>query len=216
MDIKSESFGQTIKDRPKVPAKQSETPPGAEVSTLAQAKKTQEVTPSTEVSAKAQLKVSILEASANVSISAGNEPMALLFKTAIEGINEALKGQLGDNAIQKAYDQGIDVSPKATADRIVGLSTGFFEQYKANHADMSVEDALNSFVGLIGGGIDKGFGEARDILSGLNVLDQGNIGGNIDETYKLVQEGLKSFVENYKNSNTSTSASSDAAVEPKT
>ena len=125
-----------------------------------------------------------------VSLSAGNNPMALLFKTALEGVNKALAGELGPDAIQKSYASGLDVSPQATADRIVQLSTAFFGQYQAKHPEQSTEDALHSFTTLIGGGIDKGFKEARDILEGLNVLKEGNIGSNIDATYELVQKGL--------------------------
>jgi len=118
--------------------------------------------------------------------------MALLFKSAIEGINEVL----GENTIQNAYDSGLDVSPEATADRIVNLSTAFYPQYKEQHPELSEEDAATQFTDLISGGIEKGFAEARDILSSLNVLE-GDIASNIDKTYDLVQEGLKTFLETY-------------------
>lgn len=159
--------------------------------------RTEDLSETSSASVKAQFNQRILETSMEVNLSAGNEPMALLFKTALEGINQALEGEFGPNAIQKAYDGGIDVSPEATADRIVKMSTAFFDKYQANHPELSQQDALNSFVQVIGGGIDKGFNEARDILSGLKVLDVGNIAENIDATYDLVQKGLKAFVENY-------------------
>ncbi len=159
----------------------------------------------TSVSAKAQLNQSIIQASIEVNLSAGNEPMALLYRTALEGINKALQSEFGDNAIQKAYDSGLDVSPQATADRIVNMSTAFFDKYQTNHPELSTEDALNSFVKVIGGGIDKGFGEARDILQGLNVLE-GSIASNIDATYELVQKGLKAFVDNYQRPETNPAA----------
>jgi hypothetical protein len=59
-----------------------------------------------------------------------------------------------------------------------------------------METALNDFVKLIGGGIDKGFAEARQILDGLKVLE-GDVASNVDKTYELVQAGLKAFVENH-------------------
>ncbi|GAB4267324.1 MAG: DUF5610 domain-containing protein [Methylomicrobium sp.] len=188
MEIKTEPFGQTVSSMAKDPAQKSDGPFGQKISELAQSKKSE---------ATKELNQSILQASLDVSLSAGNEPMALLFKTALEGINEALKDEFGDNAIQKAYEEGLDVSPEATADRIVKMSTAFFERYHENHSDLSVEEALQSFVALIGEGIDKGFGEARGILQGLNVLE-GDIAGNIDKTYEFVQQGLKAFIENYQ------------------
>ncbi|MGV6852352.1 MAG: DUF5610 domain-containing protein [bacterium] len=154
------------------------------------------VTNQTEVSSsklyKQQANKEILRSNMEVNIKSGNEPMSLLFKTAIDGINDVL----GDNAIQAAYDSGIDVSPEATADRIVSLSTAFFSSYREQNPDLSVEEAAVSFAKVIGGGIEQGFSEARDILSGLGVLD-GDIASNIDKTYNLVQVGLESFVETY-------------------
>ncbi|PKM36919.1 MAG: hypothetical protein CVV06_08540 [Gammaproteobacteria bacterium HGW-Gammaproteobacteria-10] len=193
MEIKTEPFGQTVSSMAKDPSHKSEGPFGQKISELAQAKKAE----ISAAEAKTELNRSILQTSLDVSLSAGNEPMALLFKTALEGINDALKTDFGDNAIQKAYEDGVDISPEATAGRIVQMSTAFFERYHANHSDLSIEEALESFVELIGKGIDKGFGEARDILKGLNVLE-GSIADNIDKTYDLVQEGLKAFVKNYQ------------------
>lgn len=118
-----------------------------------------------------------------------------MLKTALEGINEELSATLGDNAIQNAYDSGLDVSPDATAERIVSLSTAFFSSYQGQHPELKPDAALISFTDLIKGGIDTGFAEARDILSGLSVLD-GDIASNIDKTYELVQEKLAAFIEN--------------------
>ncbi|MDD3518715.1 MAG: DUF5610 domain-containing protein [Chromatiales bacterium] len=138
----------------------------------------------------------ILESSMEATLSTGNESLALLLKSAIEHVNELLEPELGPNAIQEAYDSGLDVSPEATAGRIVSMSTAFFERYHEQHPDKDLETALNDFVELIGGGIDQGFAEAREILGGLKVLE-GDIATNIDKTYDLVQQGLKAFVDSY-------------------
>ncbi|MBT3719368.1 MAG: DUF5610 domain-containing protein, partial [Gammaproteobacteria bacterium] len=53
---------------------------------------------------------------------------------------------------------------------------------------------------IIGGGIDQGFAEAREILDGLSVLE-GDIATNIDATYDLVQEGLQAFIDSYRENN---------------
>jgi hypothetical protein len=138
-----------------------------------------------------QLNASIMQASLSLSIGSENEPLALLYKTAITNINEALKGQYGDDAIQNAASQ--DNSAEATASRIVSLSTGFFDAYKKQNPDMDDDTALTRFMDTIGGGMEKGFKEARDILEGLKVLG-GDIAGNIDKTYALVQKGYADFV----------------------
>lgn len=82
-----------------------------------------------------------MNASMSVSISTGNNSLSLLYKTAIEHINLALKPNFGANAIQNTSDSGVDVSPQATADRIVSTSTAFFgKTYEL------VQSGLKSFV----------------------------------------------------------------------
>ncbi len=141
---------------------------------------------------KQTLNASIVSTSIEVSLSSGNKPLAVLLQSTIEHLNEVLEPEFGPNAIQKAYDEGLDVSPEATAQRIVDLSTGFFEAYKAQHPGEDEAVLLERFMEIIGGGIDKGFEEARDILDGLQVLE-GDIAANIDKTYELVQQGLQEF-----------------------
>ena len=140
---------------------------------------------------KLQLNASIMQASLNVSIGSENEPLALLYKTAITNINEALKGQYGEDAIQNAASQ--DNSAEATASRIVSLSTGFFDAYKKQNPGLDDDTALSKFMDTISGGMEKGFKEARDILGGLKVLN-GGIASNIDKTYELVQKGYADFI----------------------
>lgn len=138
-----------------------------------------------------QLNAAILQSSLNVSLSSQNDPLALVYKSAITGINEALQADFGDDAVQNAASQ--DNSAEATAQRIVSLSTGFFDAFKKQNPGMDNDAALEKFMGTITGGMEKGFSEARDILKGLNVL-QGDIAGNIDKTYELVQKGYADFV----------------------
>ena len=143
---------------------------------------------------KKQLNVAILKANQEVNISTKNKPLALLYKTAIESINKELETTEGKNAIEKGYESGLDVSPEATANRILSFSTGLFSLYQKQHPELDQQAQVTSFLDIIGGGIDKGFTEAKDILKGLGVLE-GDIASNITKTYDLVQEGLKAFRE---------------------
>tara|TARA_R100001143_G_scaffold2717_5_gene5706 strand:- start:53218 stop:53766 length:549 start_codon:yes stop_codon:yes gene_type:complete len=177
----------------KDPVNKQDGPFGQQVSALAQEKKF------SVSDTNSQLNLSILQVSFNISEGNGDGAMSLLFKTALEGINDVLRPELGDNAIQKAYESGLDVSPEATSDRIVQMSTAFFDAYYSTRQDMPLDEALESFVKVIGGGIDQGFKEARDILGGLKVLE-GDIASNIDKTYDLVQQGLQAFLQNYQSS----------------
>ncbi|MFL0802600.1 MAG: DUF5610 domain-containing protein [Agarilytica sp.] len=121
-----------------------------------------------------------------------NDPMRLIYKAALEGINEALAPSMGPDAAQQIQDSGIDVSPQATAGRIVDFSTAFFSQYQEQNQDMSLEEQVDSFLSLIGGGVDQGFSEAREILDGFGVLE-GKVKEDIDKTYDLVFEGYEDF-----------------------
>ncbi|WP_428034036.1 DUF5610 domain-containing protein [Amphritea sp.] len=140
----------------------------------------------------------ILQASLEVSISSGNDSLALLYRTAVTELNKVLETDLGSSSIQKAYDSGLDVTPEATAERIVSLSANFFSSYQAQHPEMDYQTQAKSFVELISGGIDQGFADAREILDGLKVL-QGDIASNIDTTYDLVQEKLSTLMDTLLN-----------------
>lgn len=140
--------------------------------------------------AKAELNVSIVQASLSVSIASGNEPLALIYKTAITSINEELKAQFGEDAIQNAVSQ--DNTPEGTASRIVALSTAFYDTFRKQQVGKDEAQVLKTFLDTLRGGVDRGFKEARGILEALKVLD-GDIATNIDKTYELVLEGYADF-----------------------
>lgn len=181
---------------------QGTTPRSNEVSAQ-QKPQTEQV--STTQSSRTELNQSILQASLNVSISSGNDSLALLYRSAIDKLNEVLETDLGENAINKAYDSGLDVSPEATAERIASQTTAFFGAYRQQNPELSEAEAASKFSEIIRGGIKQGFDEAREILDGLKVLE-GDIAANIDTTYDLVQEKLDVFFENLTGPDTSESA----------
>ena len=146
-----------------------------------------------EITSQQAINKKIIQSTLDVSFARGNESLTLLLKTAIEELNGILQPALGVS-IEEAHESGLDVSPEATATRIVSLSTAFFSAYQEQHPEMDLETAVNEFTNLIKGGIDKGFSEARGILDGLNVL-QGDIATNIDTTYDLVQDKLQVFID---------------------
>jgi hypothetical protein len=149
----------------------------------------------TAAGSQAQLNVSILQASLQVSINSQNDPLSLVYKSAIENINEVLKPELGDNALQTAMSQ--DNSPEGTAGRIVSFVTNLFDLYKQNNPDKDESTNADDYMQKILKGVDQGFKEARGILDSLKVLN-GDIASNIDKTYDLVQKGLSDFLNKIK------------------
>jgi hypothetical protein len=128
----------------------------------------------------------IVQTQLHVSLSTGNNSLALLFKTAIEGINEVL----GEDAIQNAASE--DNSAEATAERIVSASTAFYSQYLEQNKLEDNEESRGKFVDLISGGFEKGFQEAQDILDGLKVLSD-DVKAGINDTRDRVLQGFAAF-----------------------
>ncbi len=139
--------------------------------------------------------ISYISEGFSISSTDINKSLNLIYDKAITAINIELEESHGKNAVQNAYEAGIDFSPKATAERIVNFATSFFDMYREKNSDMSDAEALGSYMDIIGSAIDEGFGEATEILNSLNVFN-GEIKDNADQTYDLIQQGLVNFKEN--------------------
>lgn len=127
-----------------------------------------------------------------VNISAGDNPLQLIYQAMITKLNDELAPYLGSNSIQKGAKEGLDVSPAATADKIVSLATDFYDAFKAQHQNEDDQQVLDKFMDTIGSGIERGFAEAREILDQLGAL-QGSIATNVDQTFALMKIGLNNF-----------------------
>lgn len=135
----------------------------------------------------------ILEASLQVSIQAGNDGLALLYRTAVDGINQVLQADLGPQAVQNAMAQ--DNTPEATARRIVALSTAMFDAFAARYPDKDMAEVAKDFVHVIRGGFEQGFKEAQDILNSLGVLpDVQVVAQGIAKTFELVHKGYDDWL----------------------
>ena len=147
---------------------------------------------------KLEFNASILKAQASASekFSAQSQPLSLFYKTTLEAINERLAPELGENALDTKHNAELDVSPEATADRILRLSTGLYSRYSEVNPDMDEEERINRFVDVIGGGIEQGFKEAKEILDALGALSIGNIEQDINKTSELTFQGLEDFRKN--------------------
>lgn len=142
--------------------------------------------------ARASANSAIVQTQLNVALNSGNDPLALVLKAAITGINEALEPTMGKDAIQNAAANQ-DNSAEATAGRIVSLSTAFYGAYLAQNKLEDNAASREQFVGVIRGGFETGFKEAQDVLDGLKVLG-GDVATGIDKTYSLVMQGYDAFV----------------------
>ncbi|MDR0440014.1 MAG: DUF5610 domain-containing protein [Candidatus Accumulibacter sp.] len=136
----------------------------------------------------------ILQASFSISISAGEQSQTLLFRSAIDRINERLETEVGANALQNpAVPQ--DYSPEATAGRILSFSTGFYDAYARQHPGEDPETLAQNFVDVIRSGFERGFDDAKNILQGLRAFS-GNVEAGVMRTYELVSQGYDQFLSN--------------------
>ncbi|ENO88229.1 DUF5610 domain-containing protein [Thauera linaloolentis] len=147
---------------------------------------------STAETVRHEQNAAIITASLQVSIKAGNDSLALLYRSAIDHLNEVLAPGQNVDVIGKAMEQ--DNSPEATAERILSFATGFFDAYAAQHPGKDTDTLARDFTDLVRGGFEKGFNEARDILQGLGVLGGSDIESGIMKTYELVSKGFDDFL----------------------
>jgi len=126
-----------------------------------------------------------------VNISAIKNPTELILQSAMEKINEMFAPYLGEGAIGKAVESGMDMSPKATAERILSFATQLIGRVEVQQADLPVEEqrSREQLFNNLQSGIEKGFEQARGILEGLQALN-GGVKETVDNTYDLVQQGL--------------------------
>lgn len=154
----------------------------------------------------------ILQASMDVSISAGNKGMTLLYRAAVDKLNEVLAPELGEDAIAQAAQQ--DQSSEAVAGRIVSMATALYERYAARYPSKDGETLLQDFVATIRSGFEQGYAEATDILTGLGVFEAGSlVRGAIEQTRSLVNQGFDDFLQQKLAALQGTGAPADAAAQ---
>ena len=83
-------------------------------------------------------------------------------------------------------------SPENTAGRILDVALSFFGISEIAKSEGDTESARQNFSDFIGGAINEGFRQAREILGDLPE----EIAGGIDKTHTLVFSGLEDFVKN--------------------
>ena len=135
---------------------------------------------------------SVIEQSNKTSSSIKDQPLALVLKTALQGINDALKEIEPTQSLQQSYESEVDFSPEATAERIVTFSTNFFNAYQEQHPGLDPQQARDTFADLMLEGVEEGIGEAKDILKALSVLE-GDVEQDIDLTMSFILEGFEKF-----------------------
>ena len=111
---------------------------------------------------------------------------------AAEADARALFEAAGRSEYLESIAQASDLSPQATAQRILGGITGYiYGAFRLAHSDLTSED-FDRFAAQVLQGFEKGLGEARGVIEGLAALTP-ELAAGIDRTEVLVREGLEVF-----------------------
>jgi hypothetical protein len=120
-----------------------------------------------------------------------NEALNLLREKALAQLRNIVDQARADLNIPESAM--LDTSPEGTADRIANFALGFFSKYAENNGLADDEAGRQKYADFIGKAINKGIGEARDILTGLQVLSP-EVGNTIDQTADIIGQRLADFV----------------------
>jgi len=196
------------------PVKQSDTPKPVDP--------TEAKTPSTSSELKTAQQASLIAHLFGDGQSINENTLKLTYQAAIEQLNEVLSAELNQTEEATApisaetlkQQGGMEYwTPENTAQRIVEGSTAFFSAFQTANPELEGEALVDRFIEVIGGGVSKGFEEAKGLLGDLDVLE-GSIADNIEKTYTLVQEGFQNFRNQYLATNNTEPLSSVTPDKP--
>jgi hypothetical protein len=129
-----------------------------------------------------------------LSLNDGVKPAS--FAISAKEILAAINKELGEKYTldPETVDQA-DYTPEKTADRIVAGVTAFYSGYRKSNPELSDEEALDRFMKAARSGVDKGYGQAYDILKGLGAFEVEGVEEGIAKTKSLIEEKFLAFEE---------------------
>lgn len=141
-----------------------------------------------------------------------NYVQTVLDTSLTDKINGAFQSAGMDTNIESLCSSGLDFSPQATADRIVGMATSFFGAFQLNRRGQEKGIQIEGFTSFVKDAVKAGFEEAGSILSGIGDISP-EIADDIDETFGLVMKGLDDFAEEQESALFEPSSEESAAAE---
>jgi hypothetical protein len=106
----------------------------------------------------------------------------------------AIVGQARDD-LNVPQGVSLNLSAEATANRIADFALGAFERFLANHEELGEDEARQAFVDLVGGAINQGIEEAREILMAFEALTP-EVDAKIHTVGGIIQQRLDAFLAN--------------------
>jgi hypothetical protein len=118
------------------------------------------------------------------------EALSLTSKEIVDKINEQLKISL-PSGIQSLKPE--DVTPEATAERIVSGVTVFFDQYAKQNKDLKGDELVDSFIAQVQKGVGQGYDDAFKFLEDIGAFEVDGVKEGIEKTRSLIDEKLAAF-----------------------
>ncbi len=125
-----------------------------------------------------------------VGIDDLSKSLSIKAQKIIDKLNEILKAKLPDG-VQSLKPE--EVTPEATADKIVNGATAFFDVFSKQNPDLQGEELLNKFMETIRSGISQGYDDAVNTLQDLGAFDFEGVKDGIEKTKGLIDDKLKVF-----------------------
>ncbi len=145
----------------------------------------------------------VIDASLGTSVSEANkgkakgdnfqalyESLSLTAKEIVDKINEQLKVAL-PNGVQSLTPE--EVTPEATAERIVSGVTAFFDTYAKRNKNLEGEELISKFLSEVKRGVDQGYGDAFSFLKGIGAFEVEGVQSGIEKTRSLIDEKFAAF-----------------------
>ncbi len=125
--------------------------------------------------------------SSTAAIDSLPKGLSLNAQEIVSKLNELLKKQLPDG-IESLKPE--EVTPEATADRIVSQVGSLFDAFAKQHPDLEDEELIGKFMKLARQGVEDGYGQAFDILDNLGAFSFDGVKSGIEQTKVLLDDKL--------------------------
>jgi hypothetical protein len=154
--------------------------------------KTSVVKPLDEVSAKGRIEPAYPQRSGRAVISTYRQPLRLIYRASMDHLGEILGIDADETGGEQNQDR--EFSPEETAAQILAFVNSHFEVFRSHNTELTYHDQLERYLTIVEQAIEKGFEEARTILTGLKIAAD-EIEVVVGGAHKLVKQGLASFHE---------------------
>ncbi len=134
----------------------------------------------------------------DISSTSVGSSLELTAQQILDKINEAIQNDFPDYVVSTAPE---DNTSEKISNNIIQGTLALFSTYAAQNTDMQGEELLSSFMSAIRSGVEKGYGQARDILGEIGALKVSGVEDAISETMRLVEVGFKNFEAQYRKDN---------------